>query len=277
MAFTPRRSERSLRFRPVVGPALVLAWLTLTGLAAPVEQLQQQIAHLEAQRATLELREQALTARQEELSATIKQLKTDSRSRSGPFTLRKIELALQELRALLVDMETLERQASAIASGLDDARSRLRIAIRNEVHRLLPDGPGAEDSASQSTIRALLDAYPSAPDLPSIPAVRRWPPISLRDEPDVIAERTVLVRDELERQDAVLKHLEHIQLLLQEEQALYESLDDPSIASSPRQRDLRRRIGETTIHIAASRREIRTLEDLIQRLEARLWQAGEAP
>lgn len=277
MAFTLPRSKRVPRCRPLAGFALVLTWLALTGLAAPVERLQRQIANLEAQRTSVELREQALTARQEELSATIKQLKTDSRNRSGPFTLRKIELALQELRALLMDMETLERQASAITTSLEEARHRLRSAIRDEVHRLLLDAPGAEETGNRATIRTLLEAYPSAPDLPSIPAVRRWPPISLRDEPDVIAERTVLVRDELERQDAVLKHLEHIHLLLQEEQTLYESLDDPSIASPPRQRDLKRRIGETTVHIAALRREIRTLEDVIQRLEARLSQAGQAP
>lgn len=249
-------------------------WVLLTGFAAPVAQLQQRLVDIDAQRAHLERQERALTARQDELSALIKQLKTEARTRSGPFTVRKIEMALEELRALLVDMETLERQLAAIADDRDDARARLRSAVRDEIHRLMAEAPVSDDPTTRTSIRTLLDAYPLAPDLPALPATRRWPALSAHAGPDAITERTMLVRNERERHDVVLRHIEYVQQLLQEEQSLYDSLADPSIVSATRRQELTRRIKEAGAQIAASRKTMRALDHIVHQLETRLSHIG---
>ncbi|MEO5656058.1 MAG: hypothetical protein ABIO65_08290, partial [Nitrospiria bacterium] len=180
----------------------------------------------------------------------------------------------EELRALLVDMETLERQLAAIADDLDDARSRLRSAVRDEIHRLMAQAPVSDDPTTRASIRTLLDVYPIAPDLPSLPAPRVWPALSSRATPDVITERSMLVRNERERHDVVLRHIEYVQQLLQEEQALYDSLADPSMMSRTRRRELTRRIGEAGARITASRKAMRELDSLVHQLEARLSNTG---
>ena len=111
-------------------------WIVLTGLAAPVDQIQRRIAALAETLGRLERQEHTLTTRQDELSRVIKQLKTESRSRSGPFTARRLETSLQELRALLVDRADLERQETETVRALETARTRLRSAIRDEVAQI---------------------------------------------------------------------------------------------------------------------------------------------
>lgn len=251
-------------------------WIVLTGLAAPVDQIQRRIAALEETLDRLEREEHALMTRQDELSRVIKQLKTESRSRSGPFTTRRLETSLQELRALLIDRADLERQEAETVRALEAARVRLRSAIRDEVARRVAD-PSRRDRAARQTLRALLDAYPTVPDLPPIPLVHRWPPIPLIAGLDIIAERATLLRNERERQDVALRQVELIHQLIEEELTLCESVGDPEASAHIEQRALHRRIEEAAAQIAASRREMRTIDEALQRLEARLPKTGQAP
>jgi chromosome segregation ATPase len=93
----------------------------------------------------------------------------------------------------------------------------------------------------------------------------------------MITERATLLRYERERQDVTLRQIESIHALLQEERGLYQSVDDPNPDSLIRQQALTRRIEEIVAQIAASRQEIRALDDTLQRLEERLPKTGRAP
>jgi hypothetical protein len=261
-------------YRPL---GLVCLWILLVGLAAPVDRLQRHIAVLEAQRGSVGEQERALMARQEQLSGVIKQLKTESRTRFNPFTARKIENALQELRGLLVELDALDRQEAALTRELNEERARLRSAIREEVIRLVADAPSPHDEVTRHTLRALLDAYPTVPAVLPPAKVREWPTIPAGADPDMITERATLLRYERERQDVTLRQIESIHALLQEERGLYQSVDDPNPDSLIRQQALTRRIEEIVGQIAASRQEIRALDDTLQRLEERLTKTGRAP
>ncbi len=251
-------------------------WIVLTGLAAPVNQIQRHIAALEEKLKRLEQQEHALITRQDELSRTIKQMKTESRSRSGPFTNRKIESSLQELRAILVDMGDLDRQETETVRDLESAKTSLRSAIRNEVARIVAD-PSSGNPAARQTLGNLLEAYPTAPDTPPVPPVHQWPAIPSSAEPDMITERATLLRNERERQDVALREVELIHQLLEDEHALCESVGDPEASVHIQRRALNRRIEEAAAQISASRRAMRSLDETLQRLEARLQKTGQAP
>ncbi|MBI3609049.1 MAG: hypothetical protein HY207_13910 [Nitrospirae bacterium] len=249
-------------------------WIVLTGLAAPVDQIQRHIAALEEKLSRLERQEHALITRQDELSGVIKQLKTESRSGSGPFTTRKIESSLRELRAVLVDMDDLDRQETETVRDLNSAKALLRSAIQDEVARRLAV-PSPAHPAARQMLGALLDAYPTAPDVPPIPPVHQWPAIPLSAEPDVIAERTTLLRNERERQDVALRQAELIHQLLDDERALSESVGEPEASAHIQRRGLNRRIEDAAAQITASRQAMRTLDETLQRLEARLPKTGQ--
>ena len=249
-------------------------WIVLTGLAAPVDQIQRHIAALEQKLSRLEQQEHTLITRQDELSRVIKQLKTESRSRSGPFITRKIENSLQELRAVLVDMDDLDRQETETVRDLNSAKVLLRSAIRDEVARLVAK-PSPAHPAARQMLGTLLDAYPTAPDAPPIPPVQQRSVIPSSAEPDVIAERATLLRNERERQDVALRQVELIHRLIEEERALCASVGEPEASAHIQRRALNRRLEETAAQIAASRQAMRTLDETLQRLEARLSQTGQ--
>ena len=239
-------------------------WLCTTGFSAPIEDLRHEIRTLKTAQATLDQREQSLMARQDELSRTIKQLKSTPRGQSGPFGPRKLETALKQLRAVLDERESLQRQRTELGVRIDEALTRLRTAVRDEILQIVSEYSGATDEHNRADIRDLLTLYPPSPTLPSIPPGDQTaflPPL----DPETLTEQTLLLRDQRERHDVILRRAETVHYLLTEELTLYRTLAEREAGFETHWNTLDQQVGN-------ARALIETLNDRIFRMDEALRQ-----
>lgn len=252
-------------------------WLCATGFSATIEDLRQEIRTLKTAQATLEQREQSLMARQEELSRAIKQLKSTSRGQSGPFGPRRLETALKQLRAVLDERESLQRQRTELGVRIDEALTRLRTAVRDEILEIVSENSGATDPGDQAEIRAVLTLYPPSPTLPSMPpgdeSMSFLPPL----DPETLTEQTLLLRDQRERHDVILRRAETVHYLLTEEMALYRTLAEREAGFETRWYTLDRQVSDARALIEALNERIYRMDEALRQLDVLMSQPVTTP
>jgi len=270
MASIPRRRLRVARATPqalTLPLGLGLLWLMLTG-AASVDQLQRRIAMVEHRLSEVRAQERALVDRQEELSQSIKDLKIESKNRSSPFTGRKIESALQNLRSVIIERDALVRRAAELERDLDHQRNALRDSVRGEITRLIARSSPNDDTRRR--VRALLDAYPQAPDVPTPPPLLRPPSLPADAEASAWLERATLLRNRREREDALVRRLEVTHSRLLDEFTLHNLIDDPAVVPAPRRLYVKHRLEAVWDRLVFHRGELQRLDLEIAEAEGRL-------
>src|SRR5574341_1565264 len=140
-------SQRLHRARGIV--MLGVIWLVTAGFSAPIEALRDEIRVLKTEQASVAQREDNLMAKQDDLTRSIKRLKSESRGPSVPFGPRRLETALQQLRAVLDQREALQRQHTELGVRIDEAFTRLRTTVRDRCPRRVqePGPPSARPRA----------------------------------------------------------------------------------------------------------------------------------
>ena len=257
--------------------AISAVWLWITGFSAPIEDLREDIRTLKTAQATLDQREQSLLARQDELSRTIKELKSTPRVQAGPFGSRRLETALQQLRVVLDERESLQRRRTELGVRIDEALTRLRTAVRDEILQIASSDPGATDANDREEIRALLTLYPPSPPLPSMPpgdeSASFLPPL----DTETLTEHTLLLRDQRERYDVILRRADMVRYLLTEELALYNALAERDAGFETRWTTLDRQVGEARSLIEALNQRIYRMDEALRQLDVLMSQPVTTP
>jgi len=263
--------------RPCRIVVISAVWLWTTGFSAPIEDLRQEIRALKTAQATLDQREQGLMATQDDLSRAIKELKATSREQSVPFGSRRLEIALQQLRAVLDERESLQRRRTELGVRIDEALTRLRTAVRDELLQIVSENPGTADADDRSEVRALLTLYPPSPALPSMPpgdeSTSFLPPL----EPETLTEHTLLLRDQRERHEVILRRAETVHYLLTEELALYRALAEREAGFETRWHTLDRQLGDARSMIEALNLRIYRMDETLRQLDVLMSQPVTSP
>lgn len=274
MASTSRRPDDRPAHRIVL---IVLLGLFTTGFSAPIEDLRREIRALKTEQATIAQREEALMARQDELARTIKRLKSETRGQAGPFGSRKLENALQQLRAVLDERELLERRRTELGVRIDEAFTRLRAAVRDEILHLVSQAPENPDPRAGEEIRALLTLYPPSPTLPVMPSDGEpWTP-STPTSPETLAEQTLLLRDQRERHEVLLRRTEAVYNLLSEEHTLYRTLAGRDPGFETHWQTVDRQVAEANSLIEALNDRMHRMDDALRHLDVLVSQPMDTP
>lgn len=254
-----------------------VVWLCTTGFSAPIEDLRQEIRTLKTAQATIDQREQSLMEKQDELSREIKRLKSASRAQNGPFGPRKLAIALQQLRAVLDERESLQRQRTELGVRIDEALSRLRTAVRDEILQIVSMNSGASDGDDQTEIRDLLTLYPPSPTLPSMPPGDESTAFTLPPNPETLTEQTLLLRDQRERHDVILRRTQTVHYLLTEEQALYRTLAERDAGFETRRRMLDRQVSDARALIESLNERVHRMDEALRQLDVLMSQPATTP
>lgn len=254
-----------------------VVWFCTSGFSAPIEDLRQELRTLKTAQATLDHREQSLLEKQEELSRAIKQLKSTSRGQSGPFGPRRLETALQQLHAVLDERESLQRQRTELGVRIDEALTRLRTAVRDEILQIVSGSSGATDADDRAEIRALLTLYPPSPTLPSMPPGDESTALLLPLDPATLTEQTLLLRDQRERHDVLRRRAEAIHYLLTEELALYRTLAEREEGFETHWQTLDRQVGDARALIEALDERMYRMDEALHQLDVLMSQPVTPP
>jgi hypothetical protein len=264
---------RHLRGIAVIG----VVWLCATGFSAPIEDLRQEIRALKTAQATVAQREESLMVRQDELSRAIKRLKSTSRGQAGPFGPRRLETALQQLRAVLDERESLQRQRTELSVRIDEALTRLRTAVRDEILQIVSGNAGATDADDRTKIRALLTLYPPSPTLPSMPLGDESAAILPPLDPETLTEQTLLLRDQRERHDVILRRAETVHYLLTEELTLYRTLAERETGFETHWSTVDRQVGDARALIDALNERMYRMDEALRQLDVLMSQPATGP
>jgi len=254
-----------------------VVWLCTTGFSAPIEDLRQEIRTLKTAQATIDQREQNLMERQDELTREIRRLKSASRGQTVPFGPRKLETALQQLRAVLDERESLQRQRTQLGVRIDEGLSRLRTAVRVEILQIVSRNSGAAEADDGTEIRALLTLYPPSPTLPSMPPGDESTSFALPPDPESLTEQTLLLRDRRERHDVVLRRAQTVHYLLTEELGLYRTLAERETGFETHRSTLDRQVNEANALIESLNERMHRMDEALRQLDVLMSQPLTTP
>lgn len=271
-----RVMPRRVSLRGGVG-ALGLLWLFTTGFSAPIEALRDEIRTLRTEQERLAQREESLMAKQEGMTRAIKRLKSDSRGQSVPFGPRRLETALHQLRAVLDERETLQRQRAELSVRIEEALTRLRITVRDEILHLVSGTSSNSDDLDRAEIRALLALYPPSPALPALPAGGEPTVILPHTHPETLTEQTLLLRDQRERHEVIRRRAENVHNLLTEELTLYRTLAERESGFEPQWQSLDRQVVEAAVLIEALSERMYRMDETLRQLDILMSQSVAGP
>src|SRR5574341_152693 len=280
MVSTFRR--HSLREHPLRGAArggavISIVWLATTGFSAPIEALREEIRTLKTEQATVTQHEDNLMAKQDDLTRAIKRLKSESRGPSVPFGPRRLETALQQLRAVLDQREALQRRHTELGVRIDEAFTRLRTTVRDEILQIVSGISEDTDARARAEIRALLALYPPSPAPPALPPGSEPTAIILPTDPQTLTEQTLLLRDQRERHEVVRRRAESVHNLLTEELMLYRTLAERELGFEPHWQTLDRQVVEVGALIEALNERMFRMDETLRQLDILVSQPVTGP
>jgi hypothetical protein len=257
--------------------ALGLLWLFTTGFSAPIDALRDEIRTLKTEQATLAQREESLMAKQDGMTRAIKRLKSESRGQSVPFGPRRLETALHQLRSVLDEREALQRRRAELSVRIDEALTRLRITVRDEILHLVSGSSSDSDDHGRAEIRALLALYPPSPALPALPPGGEPTVILPHTHPETLTEQTLLLRDQRERHEVIRQRAENIHNLLTEELTLYRTLAERESGFEPQWQSLDRQVVEAAVLIEALNERMYRMDETLRQLDILMSQSVAEP
>ncbi len=256
---------------------IAIVWLVTTGFSTPIEGLREEIRALKTEEATVAQREDSLMATQDELTRAIKRLKSESRGQSVPFGPRKLESALQRLRAVLDEHEALQRRRTELGVRINEAHTRLRTTVRDEILHIIAGRSEDTDDRDRTEIRELLTLYPPTPALPALPPGGEPPAVLPHTDPETLTEQTLLLRDQRERHEVIRRRAETVHELLTEELALYRTLAERELGFEPHWQTLDRQVVEASALIEALNERMYRMDETLRQLDILMSQSVARP